>query len=162
MKNPKNMVLVNRVPISQPVSQPSPTYSIEGLTSIVERITSYNLNSVQRFASKLKSLGIYSKSDYYAKIKEFSAELPEYPMIQFNGFEWSMLTVAYNPYSYDECVLRIAELLKTHSTAVKSIGPKKDKLAYLYRLDDRIDLKYYDQLQADNTVGGYFKVRNRR
>lgn len=149
MRNPRGMI-ISGMSIKQ---RHSVTYSIEGIVNIVERFSSRKLNDTYTFIEELKKKDIRSKTEYYTS----DLELPRVPEEDFPGFSWDKLIRCRNPYLYEECVVRILELLPSVVEDLKKIGDKKDKLIYLYRIDDRIDPNLIERLKDDNRLGEVFK-----
>ena len=151
LQNPGSMVIVNNTA----KQKKDETYSIEGIVNIVEKFSSRKINDTWAFIEELKRQNILSKTEYY----QSDLELLDVPELEFTGFSWDNLVKCKNPYPYEECVAKILELLPSVWEDLKKIGEKKDKLIYLYRIDDRIDPNLIERIKEDTRLGDVFKSR---
>ena len=149
LTNPRQMLISMGLPKKPTRLQGNFEYSIDGIVKMVEVYTSKGLNKVAAFIKRLHNLDIYSMSEYHKKIKEYSEDYPKYPLVDLPGFQWEDLITSNNPYDLDECTDKVLELYETEKDNLKKIRTSIDKLIYLHKLDNRIDIKLLEQLKLD-------------
>jgi hypothetical protein len=127
-------------------------YSIDGIIDMVEICSSKSISKTELFIRKLKKLGIYTRVEYHKLITEYSEEFPECPEIYYDGFTWLKLIKSSKPYTIEECEARIIELCKTEINNIKKIKIQIDKLIYLHRIDNRIDVSEFETLKNRHLI----------
>ena len=144
LNNMRSMMFSSKMPAEPKQIQGKFEYTIDGIIDMVEIYTSKSLSQAELFIKRIKKLGIYTRCDYLNQIEEFSDDFPECPELEFYGFNWDNLAKSKNSYGVDECIKRITELCKIEKDKLSSIAIKKDKLIYLNRIDNRIDINIYN------------------
>jgi hypothetical protein len=152
LTNPRQMLISMGLPKNPTRLQGNFDYSIDGIVKMVEVYTSKGLNKVAAFIKRLHNLDIYSMSEYHKKIKEYSEDCPEHPLVDLPGFQWSDLVKCDNPYDLDECTNKVLELYETEKDKLKKISTSIDRLIYLHKLDNRIDIKLLEQLKNNTKI----------
>jgi superfamily II DNA/RNA helicase len=147
LTNPRQMLISMGLPKKTKKLHDNFEYSIDGIVKMVEVYTSKGLNKVAAFIKRLHNLDIYSMSEYHKKIKEYTENYPEHPLVDLPGFQWADLVKCDNPYDLDECTNKVLELYETEKDNLKKIRTSIDKLIYLHKLDPKIDIKLLENLK---------------
>jgi superfamily II DNA or RNA helicase len=139
LNQPANMIITEKttsIPKEKEIK-----YSVEGIAKLIEIYDSKN--RTQNFINRLKSFNIRSKTDYM----NCGIELTKTPELDYKGFTWESLIDCHNPYDNEMCIERVKELIKTEREKLEQIGEKKDRLIYLYKIDNRINPELFEAIK---------------